>query len=434
MNKRFLARKASAHLLSDVVQTLRKLQAQWPASTAQDQKCELHRDSGIYSWIRGIAKGLSEDEVFAYLCDSEMPLIFAQAFIDWCNWLGHDMYGHAQIDQQVVAWEVEIAQRQDRCGKGLSLVLKHRAKQLTRKQSPLASIFDRLTHASFPSELLLRVIEATVQRQVDPYWSATQLKRLEDLTGKLFLWPSRVPHSTRSVFQQIAANVLLKTSTIAVPVDFTTYNTLLIPPMLEGHEQHLRHLVLDLKTILGDGKYNRELNKSIKCMAPLAALLPNLITCVFLLHFRLKLESRYTGTGSEAFDDFVLRYKNLRQIGSSTKWEFVTLQDTIVELLATFALSGPGKRKFVRFSSNRKFRDDADKDYKSGIYVGPLVDVSCQVESTKAQVVGGAGSRDAATSSSEGAMQTEDSSIAHAKRIFDLAYRSPRVERRMIDG
>lgn len=344
-----------------------------------------------------------------------------QAFVGWCIKHEYDPHSNAQRDQQIVAWENKIAHRQNRRAKALILVLKHKADEFRHREDRIANVFNRLTDSSFPRELLLNVIEATVQRQWVSHWIATQPGSLENMTRTLFLWPNNIPQSTRDFFQQQAVQALLKISIIAIPVGFTVQATFLTPPLLAGHEQHLRNLVLDLKTSPGDGKYNREMNKSIKSMPSLLSLFPRLKSCVFLLHFRNTRNHPQMGFHPRFFNDFVLDYKNLQPTSSSSKWEFVDFKDTILDFIANFTRSGPGQRKFIRFSNNCEFRSDA-KDSRSEIHVGPLVDVSYQVEASTAMASG------------EGATDTEDASVAHAVRIFELAYRSPRVSRYVYDA
>lgn len=234
-------------------------------------------------------------------------------------------------------------------------------------------------------------MEFTAKLQIS-CWTATQTDALESLTSDLFLWPDSVSTDTRMSLQQVTAEALLKKSVIVIPVDFTKQNTFLISPVLGGNEQRLRQLVMDLRTTPRDGRYNRELNKSIKSMPSLVALFPRLAVYVFLLHLR---STEAPSLRRAPFDDEVLRFSNLMQVEGSTTWAFVAFKDTLLEFITTFGRSGPGKRKLVRFSSNQCWEGEG----WSEVDIGPLVNISSQALSTGGRVVEEDTIRDAATAS-----------------------------------
>jgi hypothetical protein len=301
------------------------------------------------------------------------------------------------------------------------LVLKYRMDRSAREEAQRAEAFDRLMSPAFPPELLRQVVKKVVQHHAC-YWSAAGEDTLEMRGGRIFQFPDSVAPPTRSLLQHLAKEDFLKLSIVRTPAFFTAEHTLQLPPSLDENSQHLhlRHLVLGLRTTPIHNGYNRELNKGITTMSSLPALFPRVEACVFLLHFKNVRQNALVPFGRGFFNADMLRFTNARFDNASGKWERVDLEATILEFMLAFARDGPGKRKLLRFSTNKDVFDMHGTSCDAG--VGPLVDVSGLVGATGAGEAG----EDAACDLEEGA-DHENSSPACAECVFKEAYWSPRV-------
>lgn len=257
----------------------------------------------------------------------------------------------------------------------------------------------RLTDPSFPKEVLIMVIEASVRRGA-PYLSPELLESpLGRVVDQIFTrWPENLSNETIHMLYQMAARALLKYSIFRIETGFTIEHTLGLPLVLEGVERFVRHLALDLRTMPVNGAHNFQPTRSSQAMESMKCLLPNLETCVIQYHFihgsgRPFLRGENGELGSI---ETILSMTNVIKVNCVTR-----LETTIVESLAAFREYGPGKRKFVRFSHyGRK---------KNCLSAGPLVRVDCDVSSSE--------------SSREGdSPDAEDSSLTSAKRLFERAY------------
>jgi hypothetical protein len=124
----------------------------------------------------------------------------------------------------------------------LKFVLRLKAIEQAPNEEPVLSVMNRLVGPSFPTELLLKVIETLVGSQM-PYCGIAKSDKLETLAGKCFNWPRNISDSARGCLQRMATKALLKLSTIKIPEDWWT-----ILPVLRGEESHICRLVLELDT------------------------------------------------------------------------------------------------------------------------------------------------------------------------------------------
>jgi hypothetical protein len=291
------------------------------------------------------------------------------------------------------------------------LVLKFKANEQNRREARLASLMDRVT--SLIPELMLEVIEARVKSQFSQWAVRQSTVRqpvvLDDLAGMCFAWPRGVTSGTRDILKLQAAKALLKNTIVRVPIEFSVQNTLIAPPLLVGREHDLRHLALDLQTTPVDGRYNRELNKCIKVIPSLETHFPNMEVFVLSLYFHCE-----TRINNPSFESALLDMRNLKRTDDGRSWQNVTMKDTAIELIQTFAQSAPQARKLIRFGHTTG-------DYYHGD-VGPLVEVS----SAATQV------EEYSTSESEvedGVTHDENVARIEAKTIFDPGYCVPRFAR-----
>lgn len=262
--------------------------------------------------------------------------------------------------------------------------------------------------ASLAPELLIGIVKACVESQVS-YWNINRSTMLAKIANKCFAWPNGIADETRKVLRLEAMNALLKVSIVKIPMEFSLQNTITIPPLLVERQEDLRRLTLDLHTTPVDGMYNRECNKAIKSMPALRADFPKLEVFVLSIYFHCRNKEDML-----SFKKTLLRMRNLKRMKTKLGWGYIAFEDTVLEVVATFAQSGPGRRKLIRFGSMPEF--DAEYD------VGPLMEAigpAMQVngETNTGNIYDESGCED-------------DLVVANAKRIFNQAYHAPRDVRR----
>ena len=224
----------------------------------------------------------------------------------------------------------------------------------------IASAMNRLAHPDFPTELLLEVVEAVVLSQVG-HWSVTGSHRLDILAASLFACPDGVNVATRRLLVQTAAKVLLNVGIIRIPADLDERRppAYEIPPALMKQESQINRLAIDLNVPTG-GVYNRELTISIGNMHLLAEVFPRIAVCTYLLHIEhdLMLAPSLLGPSVEVGLLYHPVYTWKRSIAPEGVRQWLvkcTLGDSLVEFIAAFAKSGPGKRKLIWFSRSSLF-------------------------------------------------------------------------------
>lgn len=265
---------------------------------------------------------------------------------------------------------------------------------------------------SLASELMIGVVKACVESQYG-CWNAkdTTVQGLTNLATRCFTWPRGVTQATFNILKLEAAEALIKTSIVTIPMVFSAQHTVILPPLLVERRDDLRHLSLQLHTTPMDGSYNRELNKGIKSMTALGDSFPNLEVLVLSLYLHSTTQGHQD---LQRFQQEVLRMRNVRRVSSTSGWGHATIEDTVVEFIATFAQSGPGRRKLIRFANLKNNRRDH--------VIGPLVKVNNPVERVCGQAI-------VRKVDEEVNGEEDDPAITNARHIFNQAYNAPRVAR-----
>jgi hypothetical protein len=308
-------------------------------------------------------------------------------------------------ERQITTWINEVECRQKRWLQAIKLVLKFNSDEQTRRVARAASLMDRVT--SMVPELMLKVVEACVKSQFG-HWNVQKSTVLSELADKCFEWPDSVTDNTRDILKLEAANALIKVGIVQITMKISVQNTMVVPPLLVERQNDLRRLALDLHTTPVDGRYNRELNKGIKVMPSLGTHFPNMKVFVLSLYFHCR-----TGA-DDSLKYEALNMRNLRRTDDGSGWEQTTIKDTTIDLVQAFAESAPRTRKLIRFGN---VAADHDTDPR----VGPLVEISRAA--TQAFEEAAVIQVDDSTTGEQNSARTE------ARRIFDQAYRAPRVVR-----
>lgn len=283
----------------------------------------------------------------------------------------------------------------------------------TRREADIAKILNQLASPDFPPELLLQVVETTVVSKVN-HWNVTDSHTLSALAKSLFAWPKGVTATTCRLLIQMAETALLKRCIIKIPADVDERRPpkYEIPPALLGRGTHVKHLALDLDVHVGSF-FDRELIISTVHIDLLAEAFQRLAVCAFLLH--IGWDSCVVPPGG-FINISILYHPNYRlekldtSLGSPPRTVRCTIEDNLVDFIAAFARSGPGRRKLIRFSRLRpEFRWSSrgvpPREFR------PLVRVSkSNVSST------------ASASTGDALANAEKQSIINAKRILDEAF------------
>lgn len=336
-------------------------------------------------------------------------------FVRWHESGGQE---RTQEEENLDNWEAEIFSQQDRWSQALKLVLKFRTKEHQRMEIRVANTIDRLLNsATLPPELLIKIVRHVVVSQVSR-WNVDETHDIDALTDKLFLWPDNVPDNFREILKQTAVDILFKESIIRIPSELTSLYTLTLPQVLKTNEHHIRRLVVDIVTLPRNNGYSRETTRAMRSimrsMSSLASTFTKLTVCVFLLHNR-NVGQEFRFRFSTNFGEDVLELRNLNHVKRCVTWETI-----LVDSIAVFARSGPGKRKLIRFSHNVRSDPDCRRAGNELRSFGPLVEI-------------GGGAWTDEPSENEMARK-EDLAFTRAKRIFDQSYRGPRVERDLWTG
>lgn len=122
---------------------------------------------------------------------------------------------------------------------------------------------------------------------------------------------------------------------------------LVLPLAIMGNEQHIRHLVLEIKLDSRSPMCQAQLNKACRGIGHLSSKMPKLEVYVVSLF----LERKEHENPVKSFDPEKLALRN--QIG----WKVTDTEDlktTLVKFLNVLYAKGPGRQKFVRFIDRRK--------------------------------------------------------------------------------
>lgn len=271
------------------------------------------------------------------------------------------------------------------------------------KMDRIASYMERILDPTFPPELLLSVLEAALASE-RLRWRG-DADSLESAVDEFFHWPPAIDQHQRRMIQRAAAPILPRTATIEIPAQFKLQGggamLLTIPKVLQGHEHHIRYLVLDVRLDDRDGASQGELNKTCRAMDGMKAMFAGLKVCTISLLF----DNRKTTVGRSFVDD-KLRLRNRTSFSQSE-----TLKVSLVRLFNDFYERGPGERKFVRFL------DQCPRD-GSFAHAGPLVNVSGVAAEVHA--ANNTHGEDTASGTSSG---DENASSSIGARVLDQAYR-----------
>lgn len=187
-------------------------------------------------------------------------------------------------ERYLAAWRLQELRRQLRGMEALKLVVKFRADEHAHIRALQPDCLERITGRSFPRELLIQVVEATIELQI-PYWRVDYSTSLASVTSKAIRkWPESFGSNSQRMVQEISANAVLKHSLIIIPAIFTSQFTLVTPPEVQGSEDRIRYLALDLRTTPHDGAHDRKLRRFSQGMTSLKSLFPNLHSCVISMH------------------------------------------------------------------------------------------------------------------------------------------------------
>jgi hypothetical protein len=219
---------------------------------------------------------------------------------------------------------------------------------------------NRLVSPKIPSELRLQIVEAAVESQVG-HWKVTEAHDVHVLAAGFLAWPDSIPHTTRDVLNQTAATALLRKSIIRIPVSSKIGHqprAFSIPPALEGYENHVSRLAVDVTVLVGiagGATHDKDLAIGVRDMDVLAKAFPRLAVCILLLHleYHTRVMRRETDV---TFEDGMLRYPQYRfqrgamQHESRGSWNKGTLEECFIDFIVAFTSRGPGRRKLIRFS------------------------------------------------------------------------------------
>jgi hypothetical protein len=369
IDQRITARIASYQLLRRLVEE----NALAAGTRLQDQK-----QLGWWSWLERLEHELRKEKQLLH------P-----------EWPGYISVPE-QREQRMLSMATELAVKQDRSNAALKLVLKFKFNEHSRAKANSDDSFQRLVHASFPPELLSMVFKALVKSQVTHLFvhQATSLTTVAKTICSQ--WPRHLGSDGRSLMDQTAIRAMLEHSLIEISTYFTSQHTIIVPPTLQGSEQFLRHLVLEVQSTPRDGASNGKLNQVIESIGNLKLQFPNLEVCIVLLHIIHEREKGPT-LGQGGSIESIRSTRTIRRVNGAYK--VTTLEDSIVGFINAFMERGPGERKFIRIS-HQGYRPDPT--YYT--YIGPMVRL-CSPPSD---------------ASSTG----ESTLIVNAKRIFDAAYQN----------
>lgn len=303
--------------------------------------------------------------------------------------------------QQLINWEAKLNPTHN---KGrveavrlamICLALNCGTNALELRKARIVPTMQRILQPEFPPELLIQVVEAYVYTQA-LRWHVGWKESLDKAVDRLFAWPTG-EQQTPADIRQLANVPLLNHAIIELRAMFapkSNYKSLTIPNALEGNEQHIRHMVLDLEVV--PHMYNRELERARGAMGGLALQFANLETCVLTVIMAEQQNSVELFASNNS--GLVTPLASLLGGPVPTK----PLKPTLIDLIDSLAAKGPGKRKFVRFTHQIGPR----------ACVRPLVDVS-RFKQHQAQT---------------------GASATGGKHIFDRAYTESRMVRsRYID-
>jgi hypothetical protein len=152
------------------------------------------------------------------------------------------------------------------------------------------------------------------------------------------------------------------------------------------------------------------LNLGIKSIPVLVEQFPNLEVVVLSIYFHCIRPA--TDKRKQHFRTDVLEMRNFRQAGAELGWGDVTIEATVLELVATLARLRPGVRVLIRFGH-------VFAGYSR--HVGPLVQVRNVLAHDPGQAI--------VSDVEDETGPADDPAITIARKVFAQAYYAPRVAR-----
>jgi hypothetical protein len=253
----------------------------------------------------------------------------------------------AQIDVQHA--EEALQKAKDAVDKAMAQENAHtaRVREKICKEAMFAATVKRMLEPGFPSELFLIVLETAVRCE-RLRWRATEPESLNAAVDEFFMWPFALEQDVRTKLQRATGRALLQKAIIELPVDLTMSNgaaVLVLPLAILGNEQYIHHLVLDIKLDTRDGAPQRQLNGACHGLGALCLRLPKLE--VFVVSLFLGGKTFELKSGSFAAGTLALRNQSSYKANE-------TLETTLVRFFDVMHARGPGVRKLVRFTEQRR--------------------------------------------------------------------------------
>lgn len=201
-----------------------------------------------------------------------------------------------------------------------------------------------------------------------------------------------------------AGTALSREAIIELPAEFTLTDytpIFVIPPALSEKEQHVRHLVLDVKLDVRDSAVQTQLNRACQGMRLMSSRFSKLESFFVSLCFG----NGKLNTNAKSFAAKTLDIRN------QTSWKTIKiLRTSLVGVLHILRARGPGGRKFIRFL-------DQCGHLRTGLlHAGPIVRLPIYVAPEKQDSSSEADALDEASDS----MTAADQVIA--EQVLEQAY------------
>jgi hypothetical protein len=156
----------------------------------------------------------------------------------------------------------------------LKLIIKFRFDEHSRTKSDSDEAFRLLTNASFPPKLLSLVFEAAVKAQV-PRLLVNQSTTLATVAKAICSqWPKDLGSDVRGLLLQTTTRAILEHSLIKISATFNAQHELIVPPTLQGSEDLLRYLVLEVQSMPRENASIGRLNQGTESIGTLVCISP----------------------------------------------------------------------------------------------------------------------------------------------------------------
>jgi hypothetical protein len=272
---------------------------------------------------------------------------------------------------------------------------KKRKKEEEEEEEEEASIvtaMERIAHEDFPTELLWKIIGFSLRSPIGRCEISAHDEPPTLRTGGL-IWPKTLSGNALRTIRNAVAYILPESVIVEMSADFGQalpgdhQPRLVIPRALQGREDRVRNLVLNLDLNLTLTLENhlaprrlqrwRQLGRATAGIETVAESFPNLETCVLVVdigHFDRQPRCRVPP----------LTFPRLGDIAGARG---ISLMDKFIDLVDAFGKRGPGKRRLLRFEGQERNTrqwsgDGRGRDMRSiwRIFFGPLVRVDALSE------------------------------------------------------